>query len=270
VSASESNGLSRAQRRERLLADYARELPRAGRRGEIGFLGLLGVCLLLALVLGATLRSVPLPPQLRAAAAIAPARFQVVPAVHLPRKAEPEPVAAPRPRPVTPPVLTPRTQLAEPAPTPAPTPTAPPRRVYGVRKIYGRALGDETGGDVLVGKAGNSAEGPSDSLQARPEDLVPGAVSLSSVERAPVPVHVERPAYTQAMIDARASGVVNARLLVNAAGEVEQVDVLDDFGFDSARLAAEACRHFRFEPALQGGRPVAVWILYKIRFEFAG
>ena len=44
--------------------------------------------------------------------------------------------------------------------------------VYGVRKIYGRALGDDTGGAFLTAKPGNSTGGPMDSLVARPEDLV--------------------------------------------------------------------------------------------------
>lgn len=274
---------ARAERRERLLASYAVAPPRRGRDGR--FLAFLAACVLLALVAGAGLRAAAPPGPPRTAVPVTPARFQVVPAVHLPRPpapAQPAPreespaVAVPRNAPVTLPAAapsreTPPASSAEPAAAAeGAASAAPPRKVYGVRKIYGRALGDDTGGAFLTAKPGNSTGGPMDSLVARPEDLVANAVPLSGVDRAPLPLYVERPVYTQAMVDARASGVVNARLLVNVRGEVEQVDVLDDFGFDSARLAAEACGRFRFEPALRQGEPVAVWILYKIRFEFAG
>ena len=85
---------------------------------------------------------------------------------------------------------------------------------------------------------------------------------------APEPVHQVKPRYSAAMLAARASGVVTARLLVDADGAVAEVVVLEDIGHDARTLAAEAFRQFRFRPARRHGESVAVWIVFRMRFEY--
>jgi protein TonB len=149
-----------------------------------------------------------------------------------------------------------------------------PRPVYGLRRIYARGLGNGTsGGSGLITKRGNTLAKAPDSLLARPEDLAEATdglaaelVPLSQVSRAPELVHRVRPAYTQAMLENRVEGVVKARLLVDADGTVEAVEMIDDLGHGSREAALAAFRELRFRPALRGDDPVAAWIVMKYRF----
>lgn len=180
--------------------------------------------------------------------------------------------------------IRPETKLAQPratervsdeervAPQPSETPvTDPPRRVYGVRKVFARGLGAEGGDGSLVVKRGNTLDGIADTLTAVESDLRPtpeGTTSLSTVDRAPDPIHQVKPRYSAALLEHRQSGTVSARLLVQADGSVGRVEILRDIGFDSGEVAAEALRQFRFRPAVRHGQPVAVYITFHIRFEF--
>jgi len=189
---------------------------------------------------------------------------------------EPEP-PAPEPEPVE---LAPETVLAQtidlPEPEPESVPATPdpeptPRRVYGVRKVLARGLGDAGSGGMrtgLVVKRGNVLDGVADSLTATKDDLKGQLAALSTVERAPEPVHRVKPIYSEALVEARASGTVSARVLVDVDGRVAAVEVTEEFGYDSAVVAEAALRQFRFRPALRRGEPVAVWIIHRIRFEF--
>lgn len=242
----------------------------------------LGVALTVAAALvtvaaGAGLMKLPLPAPDR------PAPGESAP-VHLRLEA----VAAPRPAPPEPqvvPVLEGRTLAGAAVDRPAAAPTAdqppvpvetepapaqvPPRRVYGVRKVYAQGLGaggQEAGG--LVTRLGNSLGGAPDTLTATAADLQGRLAPLSTVDQAPEPQRRVKPEYSAAMRRARAEGVVAAYLLVDADGSVRDVRVIEDFGLDSAEVAAAALARFRFRPARRAGQPVAVWILHRIRFEF--
>jgi protein TonB len=199
--------------------------------------------------------------------------------------AVPEPVVAPQPEEREIPRLEPQTILGAPedrpvspqseqvavAPqtTPEDTPQLPPRRVYGVRKVYAKGLGPGgQGADGLVTKRGNTLDGVPDSLTATAADLQGELAALSTIDKAPEPVHRAKPKYSPAMRKARARGVVSAYLLVDVDGSVKDVKITADIGWDSRPLAAAALRRFRFSPALKDGQPVAVWILHRIRFEF--
>ncbi len=83
-----------------------------------------------------------------------------------------------------------------------------------------------------------------------------------------MPEHRVKPRYSEALIAARAGGTVSARVLVDRDGRVAAVRITEDIGHDSAAVAEEALRQFRFRPALRHGQPVAVWIIHRIRFEF--
>jgi protein TonB len=147
-------------------------------------------------------------------------------------------------------------------------PPVPPRRIYGTRRVLANGLG----GDVAVGglatRVGNTLSGHADSLVATPDDLAGGVASLSSVDVAPEPLRRVLPEYSDELRRERASGTVTARLLIDREGTVRKVEILSDFGLDSAQLATQAFVQFRFRPARRDGEPVSVWIVHKIRFEF--
>ncbi len=148
-----------------------------------------------------------------------------------------------------------------------PEPAPPTRRVYGLRKVYARGLGSGAGAGAIVGKLGNTLNTEPDEIQATAEDLTGQLAPLSTVSSPPVLKERARPVYSEAMLEARAEGTVRARLLVDVDGRVKAVDMLADIGFDSREVASRAFQSLRFEPALRGEEPVAVWIIMTYRFE---
>lgn len=268
-----------SERRRRLLAAYARVSPALQPPSERRFLQFLATCVLAALGLGALLSTLaPLPvPAPRAA----PARAASFRLVALPRAATPgevAPVATPIQRAPMPQAARSAAGAArQSAPSDATAPAtgapsaagpAPARRVYGVREVYARGLGGAGGAGALVVKPGNGVDGRADSLRAQPADLVPGGggdAAAPAISQ-PLPLALVKPRYSEAMLAARAQGAVRLRLLVGEDGAVEDLEVLEDIGYDSAALAAAAARQFRFAPAKRGDERLSAWIEYTIRF----
>lgn len=100
-----------------------------------------------------------------------------------------------------------------------------------------------------------------------------GAGDPAPVARAPAPrvparaLTSPRPVYPRQARLMGWEGVVVLRLLVDAQGSVAQVTVMTGSGFallDEA--AADAARRWRFEPARDGDRPIAM--AHEVRFRF--
>lgn len=76
------------------------------------------------------------------------------------------------------------------------------------------------------------------------------------------------PAYPVFSKRAREQGVVKLRVKVDAAGNVEGIEIHESSGYERLdRAALAAVRHWRFVPARQGDRAVAGVALVPIRFE---
>lgn len=63
-------------------------------------------------------------------------------------------------------------------------------------------------------------------------------------------------------------GVVLLKLMINDAGQLSSVEVVDDPGFGFAEAAVEAVRASSFRAAQQDGRPVASRTTLPVRFRF--
>ena len=75
------------------------------------------------------------------------------------------------------------------------------------------------------------------------------------------------PAYPQNSRRLGHQGRVILRVLVNADGNPDKVEVRTSSGFSQFDDAAfEAVRRWRFVPARQGEKPVAAWVLVPIIF----
>jgi TonB family protein len=59
-------------------------------------------------------------------------------------------------------------------------------------------------------------------------------------------------------------------LLVSEAGSVSEVRVRSGAGSGFGEAAAQVARRLAFEPARRGGRPVAVWIPWTVKFRLDG
>ena len=260
------------------LAVYAQPAVRDGRGGFLA--RCLGASLLVFCGLGLLLWTVDLPAVVQRPARIAH-RIAFQASAPAPEITAPPEIAVPEitpetvvAQPVERPVLRavrpePVVKASEAAAAEAETPEITPRRVYGVRKVMARGLGGGgTASSGLVVKRGNVLDGVADTLTATAADLQGELAALSTVERAPEPIHQVKPRYSEALTAARASGTVTARLLVDTDGSVADLRVIEDIGHDSATIAAHAFARFRFRPALRHGEPVAVWIVFRMRFEF--
>jgi len=80
-----------------------------------------------------------------------------------------------------------------------------------------------------------------------------------------------RPAYPRAAIRRGIEGRVEARLLIDPAGHVQRIEILDVEGHaDFADAVREAVRQFRFEPAVHHGRRVPQLATKVFRFRLEG
>jgi TonB family protein len=94
----------------------------------------------------------------------------------------------------------------------------------------------------------------------KPGDYV--AYSIS-----PAPLNVLRPVYPSICRNMGAEGKVTLHVLVDKSGQVAKVRVLKSSGNEALDEAAmEALKISTFSPALQGDKPVAVWLSYPVVF----
>jgi protein TonB len=112
------------------------------------------------------------------------------------------------------------------------------------------------GGDSIV------IDIPDDEFMPAPDEFV-------AVEEMPVQVYEEHPGYPEMAERAGIEGVVWVRALVDKDGRVRDAIVQKasgtNAGFEEAAL--EAAFKNRYKPAIQNGRPIPVWVSYRVVFE---
>ena len=142
------------------------------------------------------------------------------------------------------------------------------RRVYGLKKVYSTGIGAAgNAADAIIGKRGNTLDTEIDTITATENDLKGVPVSVTRVTRMPRIKKAVKPSYTPEMLEKRIEGVVRAKILVDIDGKVKQVIVLDDLGYGSKQMVADAWFKSLFEPAYIGEQPAPTWITVKVRFE---
>jgi protein TonB len=115
----------------------------------------------------------------------------------------------------------------------------------------GDPLATGNGGGLLVIDAG----------EERPDPAI-----FRVVEVEPRLLERPLPVYPVLAREARIEGTAIVRALVGRDGKVKEVLVARSAHDLLDRAAAEATRSYVFTPALQGGRPVAVWVSIPFRF----
>lgn len=113
-----------------------------------------------------------------------------------------------------------------------------------------------SGGDSLI------IDIPADEFMPTPDEFV-------AVEQVPVEVYNETPVYPEMAERAGIEGVVWVRALVDKEGRVRDAIIQKasgtNAGFEDAAL--EAAHKNRYKPAIQNGRPIPVWVSYRVVFE---
>jgi len=114
---------------------------------------------------------------------------------------------------------------------------------------------DQEGGDNIVVDIND------DDFLPAPDDFVP-------VEIYPVMIYEETPKYPRLAEGAGITGRVWVKVLVDEDGNVMKSMVGKTSGTESLDLAAvEASYKNKFKPGIQNGRPVKVWVTYKVDFK---
>ena len=100
------------------------------------------------------------------------------------------------------------------------------------------------------------------------EDYMPGADEFVPVEIPAEMIYEHAPEYPRLAQTAGMEAVVWVKALVDKNGSVRDAMVLKSSGskagFDEA--AVKAAFKCKFKPAIQNGRPVAVWVSYQVEF----
>jgi protein TonB len=114
-----------------------------------------------------------------------------------------------------------------------------------------------------------SGEGDSVVVDIPLEEYFPTPDEFVAVEEMPVEVHREQPVYPEMAELTDKEGVVWLKALVDKEGKVRDAVVVkpsgSNVGFEEA--AVEAAYKNIYRPAIQNGKPVAVWVSYKVEFK---
>lgn len=109
--------------------------------------------------------------------------------------------------------------------------------------------------------------GVPDGPPAPPRPALPaGVFEVGGEVTPPVKIHAPEPVYTEEARAARVQGVVILRAIIDAGGEVVDVQVLKGLPMGLAEKTVETVSGWRFEPARRGGEPVAVYFNFTVSF----
>ncbi len=101
------------------------------------------------------------------------------------------------------------------------------------------------------------------------DDYLPSIDEFVPVEKIAEMIHYNTPEYPRLANQAGIEGLVWVKALVGKRGDVLDAVVYKSSGTQSLDDAAvAAARGNKFKPAIQNGRPVAMWVTYKVNFEF--
>ena len=99
------------------------------------------------------------------------------------------------------------------------------------------------------------------------DDYLPAADEFIPVEIMPEMIHETKPAYPRLAKQAGIEGTVWVKALVGKSGNVLKAQVGKSSGTASLDDAAvAAAKGNKFKPGIQNGRPINVWVTYKVVF----
>lgn len=101
------------------------------------------------------------------------------------------------------------------------------------------------------------------------DEFLPGADQFVPVEIEPEMIYRHQPEYPRLAKQAGITGVVWVKALVDKEGTVRQAMVAKSSGTVSLdEFAVSAAYKNKFKPGIQNGRPIAVWVTYRVEFKF--
>jgi TonB family protein len=89
------------------------------------------------------------------------------------------------------------------------------------------------------------------------------------VEKAPIMVKNVSPEYPQGALEMEITGTVWLKVFVDERGRILEAKIVEDsgkdVGFEEAALAAAVKTEWK--PATSNGKPISVWLTYKVDFD---
>ncbi len=111
----------------------------------------------------------------------------------------------------------------------------------------------DAGGDIVV--------------DIQDDDYMPAPGEFVAVEVQPEMIHEVKPKYPRLAEQAGITGRVWVTALVDESGSVIKAQLGKTSGTESLDIAAvEAAYDNKFKPGIQNGRPIKVWVTYKVDF----
>ncbi len=120
-------------------------------------------------------------------------------------------------------------------------------------------LGSGTGGGLGSGNGNGYGPGSGGGTGG-------GVYQIGGDVSQPVPIYKPEPEYSEEARKAKYSGTVLLSLIIDEHGNTRDIHVVRPLGLGLDEKAIEAVSHWRFRPALKGGRPVAVRAEVEVNF----
>jgi TonB family protein len=93
--------------------------------------------------------------------------------------------------------------------------------------------------------------------------------NFEPTEEAPIMLKSATPQYPQGALEMGITGTVWVKIFVDERGRVQEAKIVEDsekdVGFEEAALAA--AMKTEWKPATLNGKPISVWITYKVDFD---
>jgi len=118
------------------------------------------------------------------------------------------------------------------------------------------------------GRRGSGGEGGSGNVGAIYDEPLPPIDSFILVEEPPELIYSVLPEYPRWARESETEGRVIIKALISKEGDVLDAVVFvssENTLLDEAALAV--ARKYKYRPAIQNGRPIAVWVTYKVDFK---
>jgi protein TonB len=119
---------------------------------------------------------------------------------------------------------------------------------------------------AIIGCTG--IDSPSESGYITSIDSIPSPDDFVAVEELPVMTYEETPRYPRKAYARGIEGTVIIQAFVDKTGTVLRAQAIrcDRPGWGFEEAAVRAAYKCRYKPAMQNGRPIGLWISYKVSF----
>lgn len=140
---------------------------------------------------------------------------------------------------------------------------------FGDPKAMSATLSNGPGANGGIGTGGNGGIGSGNGSGLGPGDTAGvggGAYDVGGNVTAPVPIYSPDPGYSEEARKAKYSGVAVVVAIVDAQGNVSDVQILRPVGLGLDEKAIEAVKQWKFKPAMRNGVPVKVRVNIEVTF----